>query len=52
MDFWKSDHANHDILMNKIAKRLAYKGVIKLICQYLISSIMSIRTALERSKNG
>lgn len=44
------DRVNHDILMNRLAKRIADKAVLRLIRRYLQAGIMSDGVVIERTE--
>jgi RNA-directed DNA polymerase len=44
------DLVNHDILMDRLAKRIADKAVLRLIRRYLLAGIMAAGVVLEREQ--
>jgi RNA-directed DNA polymerase len=44
------DRVNHDILMDRLAKRIADKAVLRLIRRYLQAGIMAGGVMLERAE--
>ena len=44
------DRVHHDILMDRLAKRIPDKGILRLICRYLQAGIMANGVAMERSE--
>ena len=44
------DRVNHDILMDRLAKRIADKAVLRLIRRYLQAGIMADGLVLEREQ--